>query len=167
MLPELTYWTHVRGAGFHAYLLAGEQDIAVARQALSAALRTANPGPWIEGRGSEGVSAVIADGRVEAILSIGPQLDEAARDRLAPFLLRDRLSVDQRNALLAGGTAPQRGGEICACFGVSRGAVDAAIAQGASTLDAVAAATKAGSNCGSCRPEIRALLRATRVKKAA
>ncbi len=165
MLPELTYWTHVRGAGFHAYLLAGEQDLPAAQRVLSAALRTSNPGPWVEGKA--GVSAVIADGRAEAILAIGPHLDEAARDRLAPFLQTARLTVDERNALLAGGTAPERGGEMCACFGVSCGAVEGAIAEGAVSLDAIGAATKAGTNCGSCRPEIRALLRAARLKKAA
>jgi assimilatory nitrate reductase catalytic subunit len=38
---------------------------------------------------------------------------------------------------------------------------------GAATLDAVGAATKAGTNCGSCRSELRALLRAQRLKQAA
>ena len=78
-----------------------------------------------------------------------------------------RLSVEQRNALLHGGDASDRGGEICACFDVSMATVTLAIADGAVSLDAVAAATKAGGNCGSCRPEIRALIRAARVHKAA
>jgi assimilatory nitrate reductase catalytic subunit len=56
---------------------------------------------------------------------------------------------------------------MCACFGVSCAAIEGAIADGAGTLDAVAAATRAGTNCGSCRPEIRQLLRASRVKRAA
>jgi assimilatory nitrate reductase catalytic subunit len=79
----------------------------------------------------------------------------------------DRLDLDRRNALLHGGQAEARGGEICACFGVSTAAVGAAIAHGATSLDAVSAATRAGSNCGSCRPEIRALLRASRARQAA
>ena len=48
MLPEVTYWARVRGAGHYAYLLAGEQPLAVARRALSAAMRTANPGPCLK-----------------------------------------------------------------------------------------------------------------------
>lgn len=169
MLPEITYWTHIRGAGFHAYLLAGGQDLAAAQHCLSAALRSGNPGPWFEGK--SGVSAVIADGRVEAILSMNEKLDESARDRLAPFLQKGHLTVDERTALLsggiAGGEAAARGGEICACFGVSCGAVEAAIAAGAGTLDGVGAVARAGTNCGSCRPEIRARLRAARIRKAA
>ena len=56
---------------------------------------------------------------------------------------------------------------MCACFGVSCNAIETAIGRGATSLDAVGAATRAGTNCGSCRPEIRLLLRSARVKKAA
>jgi assimilatory nitrate reductase catalytic subunit len=52
-------------------------------------------------------------------------------------------------------------------LGVSCGSVQTAIANGAMTLDAVGAVTKAGTSCGSCRPEIRALLRAARPRQAA
>jgi assimilatory nitrate reductase catalytic subunit len=98
---------------------------------------------------------------------MGESRDESARDRLAPFMAIERLSVAQRNALLQGGNATDRGGEMCACFGVSCHAVEEAIADGATSLEAVGEATRAGTNCGSCRPEIRVLLRTTRTKKAA
>jgi assimilatory nitrate reductase catalytic subunit len=39
--------------------------------------------------------------------------------------------------------------------------VQAAIAAGAATPDAVGAATGAGTNCGSCRPEIARMIAAT------
>jgi assimilatory nitrate reductase catalytic subunit len=169
VLPETEYWTHVKGTGFHAYLAAGVDPIERARKSLSAALRTSNPGAWLQGEA--GIGAVIADGRVEAVLACGPHLDETARDRLAEFFAVDRIGTTQRAALLAGGNASAnnsvRGGEICACFGVSCGAVEAAISTGAATMDAVGETTRAGTNCGSCRPEIRALLRASRPRKAA
>ena len=66
-----------------------------------------------------------------------------------------------------GGDGADRGGEICACFGVSTSAVILSIADGARSLDAIAGATRAGSNCGSCRPELRALVRSARTKEAA
>ena len=82
-----------------------------------------------------------------------------------------QLDTDQRRILLHGGDAGDnaggRGGEICACFGVSCAGVQMAIADGAMTFDAVGAVTKAGTSCGSCRPEIRALLRAARPRQAA
>jgi len=100
-------------------------------------------------------------------MALAEARDEGARDRLAPFMAIDRLSVDERNALLRGGDSADRGGEMCACFGVSCAAIESAIADGAATLDAIGAATRAGTNCGSCRPEIRLLLRTARVRKAA
>ncbi len=165
MLPQIAYWTRIKGHGHHAYIVAGDQPIAAARQALSAALRSSNPGPWIVGEA--GLGAVIGDGRLEAVMALAETRDEGLRDRLAPFMAIERLSVDERNALLRGGDNADRGGEMCACFGVSCAAIEAAIADGAVSLDAVGAATRAGTNCGSCRPEIRQLLRASRVKKAA
>jgi assimilatory nitrate reductase catalytic subunit len=165
MLPEVSYWARIRGAGYHAYLLAGEQPLDMARQALSAALRATNPGPWLEGR--DGIGAVISDGRLEAVLALGKTRNETLRDRLAPFMAIGRLGVEQRKVLLHGGDAADRRGEICACFGVSCAAVEMAIADGAVTLDAVGAVTRAGTSCGSCRPEIRALVRAARPRRAA
>ena len=169
MLPEVSYWARIKGAGYHAWLLAGEQPLETARRALSAAVRATNPGPWLEGH--DGIGAVIGDGRLEAVLALGETRNEAVRDRLAPFMAIGRLGVEQRNLLLHGGDAADggewRGGEICACFGGSCAAVEKAIADGAASLDAVGAVTRAGTNCGSCRPEIRALVRAARPRKAA
>jgi assimilatory nitrate reductase catalytic subunit len=165
MLPPITYWTRLTGPGHTAYLIAGEQPLAEARKALAASIRASNPGPWIEG--VQGLGAVIGDGRLDAVMVTGESRDEPVRDRLAPFMAIERLSVDQRNALLQGGDAADRGGEMCACFGVSCHAIEGAIADGAASLEAIGAMTRAGSNCGSCRPEIRALLRTKRAKKAA
>ena len=104
-------------------------------------------------------------------MALGETRDEAMRDRLAPYMAPGRLTVEERNRLLQGDDAGDgvgwRGGEICACFGVSCAALTTAIADGAASLDAVGTVTRAGTNCGSCRPEIRALLRAARPKRAA
>ena len=165
MLPDLSYWTHVTGLGFHVYLAAGTQPLAAARQSLSAAVRAANPGPWLEGE--TGIGVVIGDGRLEAALDVRERRDELARDRLMPFMHAERLSVEQRVMLLQGGVPTERGGEICACFGISRATVETAIHKGAELIDAVACATRAGSNCGCVVPKIRALLRGRRALQAA
>jgi assimilatory nitrate reductase catalytic subunit len=169
MLPPITYWTRLTGAGHIAYFVAGEQPLAEARRALAASIRASNPGPWLEGglEGVQGLGAVIGDGRLDAVMVTGESRDESVRDRLAPFMAIERLSVEQRSALLQGGDAAERGGEMCACFGVSCRAVEGAIADGAASLEAIGAMTCAGTSCGSCRPEIRALLRTARMKKAA
>ncbi len=63
--------------------------------------------------------------------------------------------------LLAGrpGTdRPEQGAIVCSCNLVGANRVAAAVAAGATSLSMVAAATGAGANCGSCRPELLKLL---------
>src|SRR5262249_45859966 len=66
MLPDLSYWTHVTGEAFHVYLTAGTGSLSAARQSLSAAVRSVNPGPWFDGEA--GIGAVIGDGHLDAVL---------------------------------------------------------------------------------------------------
>ncbi|MEL6316642.1 MAG: (2Fe-2S)-binding protein, partial [Pseudomonadota bacterium] len=51
--------------------------------------------------------------------------------------------------------------EICGCNGVCKGAITRAIGEGAATLEAVRAATKASSSCGTCTGLVEQLLSAT------
>lgn len=55
-----------------------------------------------------------------------------------------------------GGT--DKGAIVCACASVGINDIRAAIASGCQSVDAVGEATAAGTNCGSCRPEIRRIL---------
>ena len=62
---------------------------------------------------------------------------------------------------LAGRTAadqPDPGPTVCACFNVGRNTILDAISQGAGTVPAIGDKTCAGTNCGSCKPELAALL---------
>ncbi len=80
------------------------------------------------------------------------------------------LAPAECRALLTGrapAPRPVRGPILCSCFAVGRDAILAAIGSGAVSLDAVGAATRAGTNCGSCRPEIGALIAAARQRSAA
>ena len=47
---------------------------------------------------------------------------------------------------------------VCACFGVGRVSISDAIASGAQTAGEIGARVKAGTNCGSCIPELKAIL---------
>lgn len=75
-----------------------------------------------------------------------------------------------RQALIAAAPMdPSEGGaKVCSCFGVSEKAILAAIAaKNLTSVRAVGEATQAGTNCGSCRPEIAALLERAFMKEAA
>ena len=62
----------------------------------------------------------------------------------------------------AGGAVEDQGPIVCVCHNVGARRISAAIAGGATSLDQVGAACGAGTNCGSCRPEIAALISAQR-----
>ncbi|MEO0799439.1 MAG: molybdopterin-dependent oxidoreductase [Pseudomonadota bacterium] len=81
-----------------------------------------------------------------------------------------QISGADRFRLLAGrpgADVPDRGPIVCACFEVGQADILRAITSGeATSVDAVGACTKAGTNCGSCRSEIGRLLDAKIIAKA-
>ncbi len=102
-------------------------------------------------------------GRLERVLfvTVGGRLPP--RDWLAELFAKDALEALDRAALLSGrapGAPQDKGALVCACLKVGTTAIHAAIAAGAVNVDAVGAATGAGTNCGSCRPEIGRILAA-------
>ncbi len=63
---------------------------------------------------------------------------------------------------------PDPGPVLCSCFGVGINQIVAGIeTQGLMSVEAVGAALQAGTNCGSCRPEIAALLSRNQHREAA
>jgi assimilatory nitrate reductase catalytic subunit len=52
-----------------------------------------------------------------------------------------------------------RGATICSCFGVGTNEIAAAVGRGCRTVDAIGERLHAGTNCGSCRGEIKKIIR--------
>ncbi|QPC91844.1 nitrate reductase [Mesorhizobium sp. INR15] len=61
---------------------------------------------------------------------------------------------------------PDAGATVCSCFSVGAKQIAAAVAGGCTSVEAIGGALKAGTNCGSCRAEIRAIIQASRVQAA-
>ncbi|MCW3781691.1 nitrate reductase [Defluviimonas salinarum] len=107
--------------------------------------------------------ALIAEGRVRAALFAGPEPVAVSREHLASQL------GDTGREILAGQAAadrPDPGATLCSCLDIGVNTIVVAVlTQDLLTVEAVGAAIGAGTNCGSCRPEIASLLRrcATRV----
>jgi assimilatory nitrate reductase catalytic subunit len=125
---------------------------------------------WIEVEDKSGgvYRAVhLVDGRIEACLFVSQRQDLPARAWLAGMFGKDELEPADRIGLLSG-RAKEKGADpgptVCSCFGVGRKTIEIAIReQGCRDASQVTACTKAGGNCGSCLPEIRALLAASQV----
>ncbi len=67
----------------------------------------------------------------------------------------------RRFAVIAGRPgdgAPDRGAIVCSCFGVGAMQITVAAKSGCRTVESIGAMLQAGTNCGSCRSEIKAII---------
>jgi assimilatory nitrate reductase catalytic subunit len=170
-------WTRIQGAGFVRYELAGRTPIAAAAGWARRLLEVEEgdgdeDADWIELEDRSGGvyrAAHLIDGRIEACLFVSQRQDLPARAWLAQMFGKDSLTPQDRIGLLSGRAREQGldpGPTVCACFGVGRNTIRIAIEQhGLKDAAAVTACVKAGGNCGSCVPEIRALLASSAISK--
>ncbi len=103
-------------------------------------------------------AAALRDKRLLGAVAVGPDAALPPRIWLSALMAADGpLDVADRAALLAGRRAggPPPSPLVCACHGVSAAAIRGC---GAQDVAGVGAATSAGTGCGSCRPEIAALI---------
>lgn len=92
-------------------------------------------------------------------LSRGPV--GVARDWAVAQLTASHADVRRRFAVIAGrpgADQPDPGATVCTCLSVGINHIIAAIRGGASSVEAVSHMTNAGTNCGSCRAEIRGII---------
>lgn len=107
------------------------------------------------------------DGRLRGLLSLAAEPVEVDRQWWAAALADPPLARLQLLAGKPGQDQPAVGPIVCACWQVGRRVIERCIAGGAADLGAVGQQVKAGSQCGSCRPEIAELLRQQRARDAA
>ncbi|UQB41490.1 nitrate reductase [Thiomicrospira microaerophila] len=102
-----------------------------------------------------------AQGGLKAVLFVAPRVDlQAPYDWVSGLFDQPRLSQNERYSLLSGMAIEQEdvGAIICSCFQVGDKTLRAAMAQGCDTVEKLGEKTCAGTNCGSCIPELKALL---------
>jgi assimilatory nitrate reductase catalytic subunit len=159
-LPDHVWWARVTVAGGYGYLFADNADLA----RWQTWLRSATGGDLAEykdfGGGVYRAASFTGD-RIATCLFVGPARDAGDWDVVKNLFAADGLSDDQRRTLLSGKSMDglsSTGPIVCACFGVSRTTIVAAIAGGARSAAEIGAQVKAGTNCGSCIPELKRLV---------
>lgn len=107
--------------------------------------------------------------RLEAVLFAAPKRSAATLDWMIEMFAREELDSATRKVVLAG-RAPAGGADlgpmICSCFAVRRSTIEEAVKRGIGDLDGIGEALKAGTNCGSCRPEISRVISDERIQPA-
>ena len=163
-LPRDSYWAWSALTGGYAARIDTSGDGADVLAALKAAI-----GPQAEvlryADAARGLlrTALVADSRLIGALFLAPPDRAPKPSILAEAWAADTLDRTSRRVILSGkrldGGADE-GPNVCACFGVPQGRIVAAIGGGAITPEAIGAQLKAGTNCGSCIPELKRLLAA-------
>jgi len=161
-LPDWLAHARIAVLGGEAVTFASAEGPAALQAFLSNWLgRAASASRRADEGGQRFQSATFADGRLESFLHVAPKLDRAAFDAAIALLARPTIDAQERRFALAGralAAGDSASPLVCACFAVRRDAIEAAIAAGAASVDAVGRETRAGTNCGSCRAEIRQLV---------
>ena len=168
-IKHASYWSVSKGPGLWRYELAGDDasgDWAnCARQLLC---QNAKNVEWVEYfDSSQGRyrGARIENGHLESCIFIGPNQDLPVRDWLGQLVSKESLEDNERISLLTGiPTSGQHdvGRIICSCFSVGINTISNAIrSQNLTNVDAIGEALRAGTNCGSCLPELKKVIQET------
>jgi len=172
------YRVRARADGVWRYELAGMEAIADA-PALAGALVGGSPteeeaGEWVEFHdASQGRyrAARLHAGRLQACIFIDRVSHLPMREWLINLFAEQPLSEASRIGLLSGRPVSGEGDAgrtICSCFGVGLNTIREAIERdGLSTAEEIGEALRAGTNCGSCIPELKALIAASEDQDAA
>jgi len=164
-IQETGFWVKVQGNGFTRYELAGDTqpgDWATwARQLLCQTDSNINWIEYFDGSSNYRGARMVGD-KLESCVFISSSGNLPSREWLANLLGKDSISQQERTFLLSGKPPVEAevGGHIvCACFGVGEKQILNAIEnQGCDSVDAIGRALQAGTNCGSCIPELQVLL---------
>ena len=164
-LPDHAWWARVAVPGGFGYLFADNADLA-GWQSWLRSVAGADLAEYKDFGGGVFRAASFAQGRIETCLFVGPARDAGDWNAVKSLFALDALSDDQRRMLLSGQSTDglaSAGPIVCACFGVGRTTICNAIAAGAATAAEIGAKLKAGTNCGSCIPEMKRLIAQTSV----
>ncbi|MEO0904755.1 MAG: molybdopterin dinucleotide binding domain-containing protein, partial [Pseudomonadota bacterium] len=101
--------------------------------------------------------AISVDGIIKALFFAAPTPVIVSR-AAAVALIGSQNTALSALAGRAPADQPDPGATVCGCFNVGRNTLLTAAANGARTVAALGDATCAGTNCGSCKPELAALL---------
>ena len=161
------YVTAIKVPNAWRYELAGQQPAAdwatFARDLLCQHADDVNWTEYLDVARQTYRAARFTGGQLESCLFISASAERLPpRDWLVSLFAHETLSATDRTSLLLGKPAvagEDKGRTVCACFNVGEKTIRKAIVeQGLSSVEAIGRCLNAGTNCGSCLPELQALL---------
>lgn len=161
---DLEYWVKIKGQQFYRYEMAGESEMKNSQAWSKALLEFDATQDWIEyidESTGHYRAAILEEGRLQGVIFLAPGHESPSRNWLGEMFAEMELDGADRRSILAGKAcgAKDEGRTICTCFGVGVNTIIEAIhEQKLTSVEAIGKALKAGTNCGSCVPELKDIL---------
>ena len=171
-LPAGTWWSRVtiaKGAGF--LLASNERPDTWRERARELFGADAELAEYFDAPRGSYRAAAFVDGRLIGALFIGTTEAAPQWDAVKALFEMESVGDAQRRAVLSGKSIDglaDPGPVICACFGVGLNIIHAAIESGAAAnVEDIGKALRAGTNCGSCLPELKRIVSHERIAQTA
>lgn len=170
-LPRDLFWSRLSLDGGEGMLFSATNEIAwwkaFAARAMPASCDTLE---YCDERRGIFRIAYIEQEKLSFCLFVGPKSGQPGWESICQALTAPHLDARRRALLLSGkdpAGIPESGPLVCACFGVGLHAIRKAIQSGsACNLEEIGRELRAGTNCGSCKPELKRILQNVRVPHA-
>jgi assimilatory nitrate reductase catalytic subunit len=166
------YWALARCSdGWRVEFAAGDDDIDWTAFAISlfGAVSHAETIAYHDRDSAQHRFAVFDGDRLSGAIFVAPQPVCVSRAWAVEQLAKLHSGTRERYRIVAGRSGdaqPDAGATVCSCFNVGVNQIASAAAAGCTSVAAIGAALGAGTNCGSCRAEIRAIINARHVQAA-
>ncbi|MFN3830586.1 MAG: molybdopterin-dependent oxidoreductase [Allorhizobium sp.] len=158
------YWAIAKAEGGYRFELAGDEPEGGFETWFSQSLGLDEDVEIVRYRDvTHGDCRIIAlrGSRLLAALYVSRAPVVVSRQWAVDQLVSDHAETRARSQLMAGRPGagqPDKGAIVCSCFSVGANEIARAVGQGCRSLEAIGQLLSAGTNCGSCRPEIRRII---------
>jgi assimilatory nitrate reductase catalytic subunit len=160
--PQGTWWTRVAITGGFGYFIASNDGAPIWREIATRIFAAgAERAEYAEEVRGIYRAAAFIDGRLDSALFIGAAEAAPSWDTVRALFESEKIEDRQRRLLLSGKSSEglaATGPIVCACFGVGLAAIRAALTSGAESVEEIGKALRAGTNCGSCLPELKRII---------
>jgi assimilatory nitrate reductase catalytic subunit len=167
--PGLTYWAHARTGFGHMLNFALDAPTSGWDAWLGAVLPEGECISLHDASAGTHRAAVLRSARLEAVVFVAASPKLPSMDWLKSRFDVEAIASHERRDLLAGRPiegAVDEGPIVCVCFQVGARRIEEAVAAGHRSVENIGRQLGAGTNCGSCIPEIRRLVAPKEVARA-
>ena len=160
-LPQGTWWARAAIEGGQGLLFASNDASSIFQALAPTLFPEADLAEYLDAEAGFYRGAAFVDGRLEGVIFVGPAEARPHWEAARALFAAEADAPAPRAALSGRAAGADAGPLVCACFGVGLKTITQAIREGGATsTEAIGAALRVGTNCGSCLPELRRILSA-------